>query len=283
MKLALGTAQFGGPYGAFNENGQVRHVEVAQMLGRAAELAIDTLDTARAYGSAELVLGAAGAARRFRIVTKCPPLARAPDAGAALDAAFEASCAALGTDRLYGFLLHDARDLSGEQGEAIWCRLAALRAMGRVERIGVSAYGIEEAQALCRRFPLTLVQVPANVLQPWYESAELPDGVEVHVRSAFLQGFLLREPDALPERFRPWRGTLEAFRAQAAARGLSPVQAALAPLMHSKAIDRVVVGTDGLAQLDAIVEAVSALPSAGNLRFGPFPDATPALTDPRQW
>lgn len=276
MKLALGTVQFGLDYGAFGTGRKVAATEVAQMLDRAASAGVDLLDTARAYGGAEDALAAAGAPGRFRIVTKCPSLRGAPDPAAALLAAFAASCAALGVRQVAGYLMHDAGDL---QQPGVWSALQQLQADGRAGRIGVSAYGYDEALALCESYPLTLVQLPANVLQPWFRDRGLPPGVEVHVRSAFLQGFLLGDPDRLPARFRPWRGTLATFRDRAATLGLSPQAAALAPLLNSSHIHRVVVGADTPEQLDQILAAAVA-PSAD---LGDYPGLTPALTDPRTW
>ena len=62
MKLALGTVQFGLPYGITNQQGQVPSDEVARMLKLAAASGIDTLDTASTYGTSESVLGEIGRA-----------------------------------------------------------------------------------------------------------------------------------------------------------------------------------------------------------------------------
>lgn len=55
MKLALGTVQFGLPYGITNTAGQVAADEVTRILRRARELGLEVLDTAAAYGESERV------------------------------------------------------------------------------------------------------------------------------------------------------------------------------------------------------------------------------------
>lgn len=50
MKLALGTVQFGLPYGVANQQGQVTETEVNSILDLASANGINTLDTAIAYG-----------------------------------------------------------------------------------------------------------------------------------------------------------------------------------------------------------------------------------------
>lgn len=280
MKLVLGTVQFGIIYGAFNATGQVPLHKVEAMLSTAAAAGIDMLDTAAAYGVSEAVLARAGASERFDIVSKCPSLCAKTDPVAALHAALDASCAALGVPRLYGYLLHNAEDLARP---GIWDALCGLRDAGRVGRIGVSGYDIETVANLCNRFPLTLVQLPANVLDPWYDRVTLPEAVEVHVRSAFLQGFLLSDPARLPPHLAPYSAVLEQFCAQAAAQGLTPLQAALAPLIACARVARVAVGADSPKQLDQILEAVQALNGRPTPQLGPFVGVTQDLTDPRRW
>lgn len=278
MKLALGTAQFGMDYGAFNLAGQVPRKTVAAILRRAAAAGIDMLDTARGYGSSELVLRDL-AVGRFHVVTKCPPVAD----GMALAEAFEASARALGCFSIYGYLLHRADDLLGSEAASIWAGLERLRDSGRVQKIGVSAYGLDMVQAVVNRFPVSLVQIPANVLHPWFRRGALPESVEVHVRSVFLQGFLLGDPGALPPRLAPWRSTLELFRARAAGLGLTPLQATLRPLLQSPAIHRVIVGVDALQQLEEILAAASGTEPGPPADLGDYPHASPDLTDPREW
>lgn len=281
MKLALGTVQFGIDYGAFNAQGKTPLDEVRAILARAKAAGIATLDTARAYGEAEAVLAATKAPGDFDIITKCPALDDDDSAAAAtVAAAFETSCTALGVERVHGYLLHNSRDLARP---GVWVVLERLMAAGRVARVGISGYDVTEVAALVEQFPITLTQLPANVLDPWFLSSPLPDRVEVHVRSAFLQGFLLRDPNALPDHFAPFRETLHDFRAQAAAHELTPLQAALAPLLSSPNIAQVVVGVETLAQLDDILAAATVAAARPDVRFAPFPSATPDLTDPRRW
>lgn len=280
MKLMLGTVQFGITYGAFNASGQVQFDKIASMLDMAARAGVRLLDTARAYGQSEAALARAEAPARFGIVSKCPDLGGEANPVAALEAAFDASVAILGCGSLYGYLLHNAADLARP---GIWEALCALRGAGRVARIGVSSYDAQEVAQLCATWPLTLVQLPANVLDAWYERVALPDTVEVHVRSAFLQGFLLGDPAALPRHLVPFRGVLEQFRAEAAERGLTPLQAALAPLLASPRVAKVVVGADSPAQLEEIFQAVAVLEGRPLALLGPFVGVTRNLTDPRRW
>ena len=72
-RLALGTVQFGLPYGVANIHGQVNSEQAHAMLSAARDAGIDTLDTAIAYGEAEELLGCIGVAG-FRLISKIPAL-----------------------------------------------------------------------------------------------------------------------------------------------------------------------------------------------------------------
>ncbi|MEI8024703.1 MAG: oxidoreductase, aldo/keto reductase, partial [Actinomycetota bacterium] len=59
-KLALGTANFGLPYGIANESGQISADSVADILQIAKHGGISCLDTSIAYGESQKVLGSIG-------------------------------------------------------------------------------------------------------------------------------------------------------------------------------------------------------------------------------
>ena len=74
-RLGLGTVQFGQDYGMFNRGGRPSEREVAAILARAAGVGVGYIDTAPAYGDAEVLVGRyLPAAHDIRIVTKLSPL-----------------------------------------------------------------------------------------------------------------------------------------------------------------------------------------------------------------
>lgn len=260
MSLALGTVQFGTDYGAFNREGRVGESMVAACLDHAAAHGIDLLDTARAYGESEQVLGRLEAAARFRIATKVPGLKGKGADGVVRS--IEASLIALRTDRVHALMLHDAADLAGPGADGVWRALENLVEEGVISKAGVSVYDPEEALTLAARYPLGIVQAPYSAFDQRMRragafSALAERGVEIHVRSVFLQGFALADPATLPIHLRAHRGKLERFRALAEAHQLTPLQLALATAWQETAIDRIVVGVLSLANLDEILDAAA--------------------------
>ena len=283
MRLALGTVQFGTDYGAFNPDGRLDEPGVAACLDCAAGAGIDLLDTAAAYGASEEVLGRLGAADRFRLVTKVPGLEGA--GGAGVLRSVEASLARLQTDRLHALMLHRAADLAGTDGDDIWRTLQSLVAQGVIAKGGISVYAPEEASTLAGRYPIGIVQAPYSAFDQRMRSSGLfaalaERKIEIHVRSIFLQGFALADPDALPAPLAPHRARLERFRAAAAAHDLSALQLALAAVLGEPMIDRV-VGVRSLADLEEILAAVSTSLPAPDLSGCASDD--PDLINPTLW
>ncbi|MGI4875715.1 MAG: aldo/keto reductase [Janthinobacterium lividum] len=263
-RLALGTAQFGLDYGLNNQAGQPSAAAVAGVLAAAQAAGLTLLDTATAYGNSEARLGELiGSNPAFELITKLPA---GPPAQVAQHLA--ASLARLRRTQLYGVLFHAFGPLQAEP--AAWQALQAARAAGQVQRIGVSLYHPHEAEwLLAENWDIDLLQVPYNVFDQRF-AAVLPRlaarGVEVHVRSAFLQGLLLRHPAELPAFFQPLAPKLRQLRALAAAAGV-PLPAAL--LLFAAGVPgvvRAVVGVDSVANLHENLAAAAYLAAAEALR-----------------
>ena len=254
-KLALGTAQLGLAYGINNTQGRPNDQTVAAVLTEARAAGISLLDTAAAYGDSEARLGQwlSGHANNFAVVTKV-----AAAAPAVVRAAVLACLERLRLPSVYGVLFHDFTAL--QQQPAAWQGLQDSRTAGLTERIGISLYHPWQAQWLLnrRRWNLDLVQLPYNVLDQRFAEllpALAARGVEVHVRSAFLQGLLLRPLAALPTYFEALRPKLTRLRALTTAAGI-PLEAALLLFAATApGVARVVIGVDTAADLRANVAA----------------------------
>lgn len=292
MKLALGTVQFGLRYGVANTTGQPAEAEVADILQHAAGAGVEVLDTACLYGDSEAVLGRClPADHRFKIVTKTPKFAGIDGASAAiaLKAAFAGSCLRLHLPCLYGLLAHDANDLLGTEGDAIWRAMQELQAEKRVIRIGASVYNGSQIDALLQRYPIDLVQLPLSMLdQRLIQSGHLDRlaarNIEVHVRSAFLQGALLMPLDGLPSHLAGLRPCLEQISVRARGLGITPLQAALRFVSGLKQIAAVVCGVDSVAQFDQLAAALEyPAPALSAEEAAACACGDTQLLDPSQW
>ena len=266
-QIALGTVQFGLPYGVANQSGQVSLPAVKAMLQLASSHAIDTLDTAIAYGSSESRLGQAGTSA-FKVVSKLPEIpVVCTDISAWVHEQVAGSLARLGINSLYGVLLHKPDQLLEENGGEIYQALQRLKEVGSIQKMGVSIYTPQQLGALIPRYRFDLVQAPLNLIDRrlhtsgWLQRLAL-EGVEVHTRSAFLQGLLIMPQAALPVRFMQWPDVWAKWYEWLSVHDVSAVQACLTYPLSLAGVSRVVVGADSPDQLEQIISAAAQAPIA---------------------
>lgn len=257
-KLALGTVQFGLDYGVANQGGRVTAEEGQKILAEAWCAGVDTLDTAIAYGDSEATLGAIGVGN-WRIVTKLP---RMPDGTNDVDGWVEAQIAGslgrLGIAQLDGLLLHCPAQVLEWAGRKLPGALQKSKDRGLVKKIGASIYGPGELPVLLDALDMSLIQLPLNILDRrfidsgWLSRISLA-GVEVHVRSIFLQGLLLLAESQRPGKFGRWQSLWTAWDSWLKEKELSALEACLSFVLHEKNVSKIVIGVDGVDQIRQIL------------------------------
>ena len=264
-RLALGTVQFGLSYGIANQTGQVARSEAIAMLQLALKNGLDTLDTAIAYGDSESCLGEVGT-QGFKLITKLPAMPPdCADVGAWVRLQLVASLSRLGVNSVYGLLLHGSEQLLGPNGAALYQALQVAKDNGQVKRIGVSIYSPTELDSLIPQYWFDLVQAPLNLVDRrlnttgWLQRLK-QQGVEIHIRSVFLQGLLLMPLPAIPIKFTLWNDLWRRWHQWLADHDSSAVEACLAYPLSFPEIDRVVVGADSARQLAQIIMASNNTP-----------------------
>ncbi|HET7775510.1 MAG TPA: aldo/keto reductase [Azospira sp.] len=286
-KLGLGTVQWGIPYGVANRSGMTSEDEVSRILAKATALGVDLLDTAAGYGRAEAVLGRHDLSP-FRVVTKTPSFKSATvgsEQARAVEESLRQSLLTLRLSQVYGLLVHHADDLLVSGGDALIAILQGLKAQGLVRKIGVSIYQDEQLEEVLARFIPDIVQLPLNVLdQRLIINGRLQQlkglGVEIHVRSVFLQGLLLMDPADVPSHFAPISPLLKIWHERVREQGMSPVQAALSFVRDLPWVDIVLTGVDSSAQFCQCAEDFVV---PGSFDASGLGCNDPAFVNPAEW
>ncbi|MDA9648914.1 aldo/keto reductase [Alphaproteobacteria bacterium] len=254
-KLALGTVQFGLDYGVTNNGGKVQIKEVKSILEFAKNNDINLLDTAATYGNSEEILGNADVGD-FQIITKTVPLKN--DVNEVIGD-FYKSMKSLNKDEVYGLLVHNVDDIDNEQFDLLYRNIIELKQQGLVRKIGFSTYTPEQVNFLLKNFDFDLIQVPFNVfdnrlIQGGQFKALNYKGIEIHVRSVFLQGILL-DFNNIPFYFSIWKKEFDDYQELVKDTGLSLTEYALNYALNIEEIDKVLVGVNSKEQLIDIVNA----------------------------
>ncbi len=204
-KLVLGTAQLGSHYGIANTTGQPAILQCQELLKTAVVNGVKYLDTARAYGNSEEMVGSllkTGWEGRVRVITKLSPLQDCPqdssDAilNAFVDASFYQSCSALNVQKIDVLMLHRASQLTDWQGK-VWQRLLDYKNSGLIGELGASVQNPEELSMVLMNTEIKYIQLPFNLLD-WRWDSIIPDILSIkatrkliiHIRSSLLQGVL---------------------------------------------------------------------------------------------
>ena len=287
-RLAIGTAQFGSAYGIANTTGKPSDQQVSSILELARKNHIDTLDTAIAYGDSEASLGNAGIAS-FDVVSKLPAV---PDncvnTEQWITEQVEASLARLRIPTLHGLLLHSPEQIfAAANGPDILRGLEQVKARGLTRKIGVSVYNPEELDRIWQSYDqFDLVQAPINLLDRrlvssgWAERLA-NNNVELHARSAFLQGLLLVAGAERPKKFSRWDNLWGQWDAWLQDNKVAPLVACLQFLLALPEVNKIVVGVEQMEQLQEIIAAASAKPLAKLPITFQCEDAD--LINPAQW
>lgn len=281
-RLVLGTAAFQAGYGITNDGKLSERKQWWNLLEAAFARGIKKIDTAAAYGEAERILGDFGI-KNQSVITKirCDE----NQEGEEVEAKLMQSLARLQISRCYGLLIHNDEVLAGPRGEKISAALHGLIQKGLVEKIGISSYDASQAENLVQRHGLHILQLPCNPMdRRAVESGTLQrlteEGLEVQLRSVFLQGLLLQK---LPVSARatpslPLAETRR-FREKCKAAGISPLQACLSFVWEASPTASVVVGP---TSVDELIQITDYRPDRSLVKPDWLPAWSPSF-DPRTW
>lgn len=272
--LILGTAQWGLDYGITNATGRISDSDLKAMLARARNIGIDRLDTAADYGDAESRV--TRFASDFKVQTKVE-MCRF-DREIAMRG-IEASLERLNRLSVESCLIHDWPMLC--EGDIKHSRqaLAHAKDLGLVERVGISAYSVEDLRRALKDFPeLEVVQIPLSILdQRLVGSPEIDElrkgGVEIQARSVFLQGV------TLGARHNPFADHPDVVRLVDS--GADLLTLSLGFVWAQAWVDAILIAPTTERQIMEIINALSSCDFAGD--WSAFASSDESLLDPRTW
>ncbi len=284
-KLAIGTAQFGSDYGISNESGMVPLAKIEEILKTAESCNIKTIDTAISYGEAEKSLGMIGV-DNFNVITKLPKITPVgSDIEKYVIKTVKNSLDNLKTSQLHAVLLHTSNDLIGKYSKKIYKALYKLKEEGLTNKIGVSVYNPDETFSICQEYDLDMVQLPLNIFDQRFRSGKCIEflssrGIDVHVRSVFLQGLLLMRRENLPTKFNRWMESWNIWHDWLEKTKIDAVSACLNAISEDPNVDSIVVGIESKQQL---VEIINAETKRIGIQVPDFNLKSELLLNPSNW
>lgn len=282
-RLGVSVAQIG-LGGACGPRSRPPEVEARDILTIAARGKLGVLDASGVYGRAEEVLGdLIPRPSSLRLSINAARADRGPDY---VEAEARASLRRLSVERADAIVVPSAGELFGPHGLALWTRLQALRDAGLFRHIGICVHASDDPVGVVRRFKPDLIQAPASLLDQRLLAdgalaAIAAMGVEVQLRSIFLNGLLLLPPDRVPATLKGAAGRISRVRRMIAEGRSDPLQAALGFALSRPEASAVLVSPTTAAELSAIIAAAASPPP--DLDWNDMALDDPVALDPGRW
>ena len=285
-RLALGTAQFGLDYGVSNQSGQIELSEIKKIFKLAKKNKIDLLDTAISYGKSEKIIGNFHS-DKFKIITKLPSVPKdCVEIDIWVENNIRKSLKYLNLKSLYGVLLHNPMDILENFGDKLIDALYKIKQKGLVNKIGLSVYDPLKFDQFLNLINIDIIQAPLNIIDRRLHSSgwlsKLNNaGVEIHIRSVFLQGLLLMPRKKIPKKFDRWSFLWDKWLSELEKNKFSAIEACLSYPLSLPEVDKVIVGVNSVEQFKEIINTYQSKRFKLDLSFMKSNDQM--LVNPYNW
>ena len=187
-------------------------------------------------------------------------------------------------------LFHNSKDLTDSNyGEFLLKLIKQYKKNKKFKKIGVSLYDLFELKKILKIWKPDVIQVPLNPLNTQFFNSDLlkklkKKGIEIHVRSIFLQGVLLKSQDELPKKIKN-KVLIKKWNKWCEINKIDKLQYIL-QFIDKKEIDQIIIGVDNLKNLKDIFQAIQKYKKRKNMFTKNISfklNKINAIEDPRKW
>jgi len=284
-KIVLGTANFGCDYGIANKGNTLTQEELKSIIDWAQTNGINHFDTALAYK------GSTQALNRYLDHSLDPAIDTKLNEKNCQTSEMIVQTAAnlrekLGVNALSVLYLHDEQLLQSSLASEVSRGLREVLTLGIAKNIGVSVYskaGVVENKKVLPE--LSVFQVPENICdRRMIASSEIrslyDEGNRFMIRSIFLQGLLLMQPNLIPSQLMLARGNVNELNVFGRNNSLTVLDLCVAYAKSISWASGIIVGVASLDQLKEIQKVTLTLPEGWETAISTLP---PEIVDPRKW
>ena len=273
-KLILGTAQFGKPYGINNiGKKRISKSSIKKILSFSHRKKINHLDTAFEYDFNFKLLGTK---KQWLVDTKIIIREKQnmpSHFGNKLKRIFK-----LKNIKLSTIYIHNPQMIFTKNGKKIFQMLNEMKKSKLIKNIGISIYEPSLLTKIIKKFNVDVVQLPYNILDRRFEKYFTylnKKGINVYVRSVFLQGLLLSKKENKLTKSEE----LKRFTTFSRETKISKENLCLQFVMSNKSIKKIIFGVDNLKQL----KSISKIKKIKKLQSNFLSTKNLNIIDPRRW
>ncbi len=281
-KLSIGTANFSKNYGRVS-NSKISLSEIKKILLFSEKKKINFLDTALNYKNTGTLENFK--INKWNIITKI-------NCNISNKKKYLINLKKkLNISNFYCVLIHlkNEKEILSKKNINFYNLLADLKKKEVIKKIGFSVYSPLDVKLILKHFEIDLLQCPINIFDTRLIDQDLlkkikKKKVEIHARSVFLQGALLKDFDDLPINFKPWKNIFKIWDDYVKNLNVSKLEACIGFVKQFKEIDKIIVGIENVKQLNQIYTALNKKKKLNlkNINFKKDRNFI-KLIDPRKW
>ena len=252
-RVILGTANFTQNYGA--DKTKINLIQIKKILNFALKNKINKIDTAESYLKNNEMFKFTK--DKFKLSTKINPDIKWTSLKYCRDK-IENHIDKLNGTKIETILFHDIKILFHKEGRKIFNNLEILKKKRYFRKIGISIYDMDCLNYIISNYKINIVQCPYNILDKrilksnWLNKLQ-NKGIEVHVRSIFLQGLLVNKKFYKYKRFKKWKQKIANWFKSLEKNKISPIEYCLHDLLI-RDFDKVVIGISKFEDFKEILD-----------------------------
>ena len=282
-KIIIGSANLNNKYGI--KKNVIRSNEFNSLLNIAFKKGVNIIDTSPSYGKSEEILG--NVKKKFKIITKIPKLPisiKNSNIESWVEKIIKNSKKKLKKKIIYAVLIQNAEILLTSKGRIIYKTLIKLRKLGYFNKIGVSIYNPKFLKKIENRFKFNILQLPYNIFyrkvfdQKIFKKLKSKK-VEIHARSIFFQGLLLKKNLKLPKKLNLLEKAITKWNIWLRNKKISTLEACLNFILKNRYIYKLVFGFYYLYHFYKIINIKKKKIDFKQFKF----KIKKNLLDPRNW
>ena len=277
-RIVIGSANFTQKYGA--DPIKLNYKENRKILNLAKNNGIYEIDTAKTYLKNKDVF--LNIDKKFKFSTKIIPDSK----WVSLEFCqkqLEDHFKSFNGNKIETLLFHDIKILLTKKGEKIFKNLEVLKKKKYFKKIGLSIYDIDCLNYINSNYNFDVVQCPYNILDKrilttgWYDKLK-NQGIEIHIRSIFLQGLLVNKSVYKKNYFKKWQNFFINWFQNLENNNVSPIDYCLSDLLNYD-FNKIIIGINNSKNLKEIIN----FKTIDKNKMINFNIIDTRLIDPRNW
>jgi len=250
--IIIGTAQLGTSYGIANKTEKIIIEDKIKFLNYCYQKNYDYFDTAYDYENSHKIIGTWIKNNDVtpKLSTKIPDINKYPNKN--IELLFKACLKKLNVNKIKNLFLHKPSNWNN-----LYLRkyIKSLLNKNIISNFGLSIY---EKEDIVIDSCIKIIQLPANIFNQKILSSDeikkfISEGGAIHVRSIFLQGLLLLEPNKIPSHLSETKKGIIYFNNVAKELKINKIHLALLCVHHLLPKGKLIIGIDNIEQLKEII------------------------------